>query len=414
MKRFLQIFFTLAIFFAPNIASAEDEYMVQELLDNEQKDEVLITDNQAEDLEYLQDEAADGVETEFKIFEDIGKKTVSTEEQTFVQKILKTKIERTDIPSYLLKDELTYNFKNGGSIKLFAGHRGSISSLFKPHNYSTEYDDLTTEFGFFGKSKNEMFDYRFSVLPIVPWGKSYVDNMWGDIFVTYNKIPNHKIQIGRSRGQVGIEGGNSTYTLPFANRSQIARNFGNLRTTAVKITGNYNYADYSLSLGSSGRTLTSGMPGIDFIGWVNLKPFGSQDGKWGKLTVGGGINAGHNNFNYTVGTVYVGYKHKRLWTNFEAAIADGYNGGAALSNKQAGGFAYTLGWKIKPYLQLIGRIDQFDPDRNVSGNTKREYSAGINWFIKGQALKLVLNYVFCQNDNAPNSQKIIVSTQILL
>ena len=414
MKRFLQIFFTLAIFFAPNIASAEDEYMVQELLDNEQKDEVLITDKQAEDLEYLQDEAADGVETEFNIFEDLGKKTVSTEEQTFVQKILKTKIERTDIPSYLFKDELTYNFKNGGSIKLFAGHRGSISSLFKPHNYSTEYDDLTTEFGFFGKSKNEMFDYRFSVLPIVPRGKSYVDNMWGDIFVTYNKIPNHKIQIGRSRGQVGIEGGNSTYTLPFANRSQIARNFGNLRTTAVKITGNYNYADYSLSLGSSGRTLTSGMPGIDFIGWVNLKPFGSQDGKWGKLTVGGGLNAGHNNFNYTVGTVYVGYKHKRLWTNFEAAIADGYNGGAALSNKQAGGFAYTLGWKVKPYLQLIGRIDQFDPDRNVSGNTKREYSAGINWFIKGQALKLVLNYVFCQNDNAPNSQKIIVSTQILL
>ena len=76
MKRFLQIFFTLAIFFAPNIASAEDEYMVQELLDNEQKDEVLITDNQAEDLEYLQDEAADGVETEFKIFEDIDRKSV--------------------------------------------------------------------------------------------------------------------------------------------------------------------------------------------------------------------------------------------------------------------------------------------------------------------------------------------------
>ena len=414
MKRFLPIFLLLIMIFTPNFAKAEDEYLIQELLDNPQQGEVVMSEEVREEGEYLQDEAADGVETEFKIFDDVGKKTVSTEEQPFLQKILKTKIARTDIPSYLLKDELTYNFKNGGNIKLFAGHRGSIASVFKQSNYSTEYDDLTTEFGFFGKSKNEMFDYRFSVLPIVPKGKSYVDNMWGDIFVTYNKIPNHKIQFGRSRGQVGIEGGNSTYTLPFAMRSQIGRNFGNLRTTALKVTGNYNYADYSISLGSSGRTLTSGVPGIDFIGWVNLKPFGSQDGKRGKLTVGGGINAGHNDFNYVVGTIYVGYKHKRLWTNFEAAIADGYNGGAALSTNQAGGFAYTLGWKVKPYLQLIGRIDQFDPDRNVAGNLKREYSAGINWFIKGQALKLVLNYIYCQNDNAPDSQKIILSTQIVL
>ena len=75
------------------------------------------------------------------------------------------------------------------------------------------------------------------------------------MYVTYNKIPHHKIQVGRARGQVGIEGGSSTYTLPFLHRSQIARNFGNLRTTSVKLLGNYEYADYSLSLGSSGRTL---------------------------------------------------------------------------------------------------------------------------------------------------------------
>ena len=413
MKRFLPIFFTIALIFTLNSAKAEDEFVVQDFLENPQPNEVTIaiTDEKI----YSEDEIFDSVETEFEIFKNLGESQEKTfKEETFIQKILKTEISRTDIPSYLLKDELTHNFKNGGSIEAYAAHRGSVTALFNPNKYSTKYDDLTTEFGFFGKSKDGIFNYRLSFLPIAKEGKNYLDTFWSDMFITYNKIPHHKILIGRSRGQIGMEGGNSAYTLPFLNRSQIARNFGNLRTTSVKLIGDYNYADYSISLGSSGRTLTSGMPGIDFIGWVNLKPFGSQDSKWGKLTVGGGLNAGHNDFNYTVGTIYVGYKHKRLWTNFEAAIADGYNGGARLSNKQAGGFAYTLGWKIKPYLQIIGRIDQFDPDRSVSGNIKREYSAGINWFIKGQALRIVLNYVFCQNDNAPNSQKIILGTQVVL
>ena len=412
MKRFLPIIFIFALILAPPPAKAENEYLTQELLSTPQVDEVTI--NADNDI-YSQENATDSGEMLFEISEMASKAPQKEyKEETLAQKIFKTQITRTDVPSYLLKDVLTHKFKDGGSIEFFGTNRSSLSALFNPHSYSTKYDELTTEIGFLGTTKDKTIDYRLSLMPIPQEGKSYLDNVLSDLYVTYNKIPHHKIQVGRARGQVGVEGGSSTYTLPFVNRSQIARNFGNLRTTSVKLIGNYEYADYSLSLGSSGRTFTSGMPGIDFIGWVNLKPFGSQDGKWGKLTVGGGLNAGHNDFNYTVGTVYVGYKHKRLWTNFEASIADGYNGGAGLKNKQAGGFAYTLGWKIKPYLQIIGRIDQFDPDRTVSGDTKREYTAGINWFVKGQALRFILNYVFCQNDNAPDSQRIILGSQIVL
>lgn len=410
MKRFLLLFAIFAFTFTPNIAKAENEYLTQELLQIPQQDEVTVNDN----VEYSQEDVTDSAEMLFEISEEENNEQKIFKEESFLQKVLKTEITRTDVPSYLLKDVLTHKFKDGGSIEFFGTNRGSISALFNSHNYSTKYNELTTEVGFFGTTKDKTFDYRLSLMPIPQEGKSYVDNIWSDMYITYNKIPHHKIQIGRARGQIGIEGGSSTYTLPFVNRSQIARNFGNLRTTSIKLLGNYEYADYSLSLGSSGRTLTSGMPGVDFIGWFNFKPFGSSDGKYGKLTIGGGLNAGHNDFNYTVGSVYVGYKHKRLWTNFEASIADGYNGGAALSNKQAGGFAYTIGWKIKPYLQLIGRIDQFDPDRTVSGNIKREYTAGINWFVKGQALRFIFNYVFCQNDNAPNSQRIIIGSQIVL
>lgn len=429
MKRFLIIL--SMIISVQGVVFAENEYARDDLLNNYQqgeinlnsKDDDTLIDGLNQDGENLEwsrysdenDDATDGVEEEFKLFDSMGKSKISSSEESFLGKVLKTKITRTDIPSFLLKEELTFDFQKGPvkQVEVFGAHRGSIASIFKPHNYTTEYNDLTTEFGFFGKSKHDKIDFRFSILPIVTHG-NYLDSMWGDVYIVDNHIKNHKILVGRSRGQVGVEGGISTYTLPFVQRSQIARNFGNLRTTAVKLIGNYNYVDYSFSLGSSGRYFTSGMPGADFIGWVNLKPFGSHDGKYGKLTIGGGLNSGHNQFNYNVGTVYVGYKHKRLWTNFEAAIADGYNGGGALSSKRATGFAYTLGWKIKPYLQLIGRIDQFDPDRSVSHNLKREYSAGINWFIKGQALRLVLNYVYCQNQNTKDSHKIILSTQIVL
>ena len=58
----------------------------------------------------------------------------------------------------------------------------------------------------------------------------------------------------------------------------------------------------------------------------------------------------HNNINYSVGSFYVGYKYKKLWTNFETSIADGYNGSNGLSSNKAYGWTYTAGWKFNPHL----------------------------------------------------------------
>ena len=65
-------------------------------------------------------------------------------------------------------------------------------------------------------------------------------------------------------------------------------------------------------------------------------------------------------------------------------------------------------------LQILGRYDQYKPDKDKSDETKKEYTAGINYFIKGQAIKLMLNYVFCQNDTSKDSHRIILGTQLLL
>jgi len=403
MKRIFTLIFILLL--SP-FAFAEDEYATSEMLNTPQENEITL--ERKEDL-------TNGAGEKLAVLDNI-EKSETNEEQPLLQKLLKTEITRTDIPSYLLKDELTFKYQKGliSETQFYGAYRGSINGLFSSHNYSTTYSNNATEFGVMGKFRDRDYDFKFMIRPVPVEGHSYLDNFFGDIYIVNSKIPHHKITTGFQRIQKGIEGGTGQYTLPFYARSQIARNFGNTRSLAVKITGDYNYADYSLSFGSSSPYLVRGFPGSEFAGWLNIKPFGSSDGKYGKLTIGGGFSAGHNGITYTNGTVYVGYKHKKLWTNFEAAIADGYSGSNGVSSNRAGGLAFTAGWKLTPHLQLIGRIDQFDPNRDKKHDMKREYTAGLNWFIKGQALRLIFNYVYCQNQNTRDSHKLIIGTQVML
>lgn len=437
MKRILKFLVISFIIFAPlkTFAIIADEEAAKELLSNPQKDEVVLNTEETiktgeeennkepelfkfsqENHTDIDESILDNSELDFELFKMLDKDNDDKiDEDTLLGKIIHSKITRTDVPSFLLKDDLTFRYKKGAvrKIQVYGGFRGSINSLFTP-SYSTEYDNLTTQFGIYGSFRHPDYKFKIAVNPIPKSGTNYIERFISDAYIINTSIPHHQIVAGYSRVQTGVEGGTSSYILPFVARSQIARNFGSSRSLAVKVLGNYNYVDYNLAFGSSGRYVTSGIPGTEFTGWLNIKPFGSQDKKLGKLTIGGGFNGGHNRINYGVGSVYIGYKHKKLWTNFEAAIADGYSGSQGISANKACGWAFTAGWKFNPHLQLIGRVDQFDPNRDVSGDLKREYTVGINWFIKGQALKVVLNYVFCQNQRALDSHKIILATQIMI
>ncbi len=398
------------------ITQEENNIEQQPAQKHEKLKELFGFDSPDNDDDNNKDSILDNNELDFEVFRRFDKDNDNTiDEDTLLGKIYHSKIVRTDIQSFLLKDELSHEFEHGPLHKtqIYAGYRGGINALFNP-SYSTEYDNATTEVGVYGSFRNPDYKFKINFNPVPSSGRNYLDSIWGDAYIMNSSIPNHQIVAGYSRVQTGIEGGSSSFVLPFVARSQIARNFGNARSLGVKVMGNYKYADYTLSAGSSGRSLIAGFPGTEFTGWLNIKPFGSLDHKLGKLTIGGGFSGGHNQINYGVGSLYIGYRHKKLWTNFEAAIADGYNGSQGVSENKACGYAYTIGWKFTPHLQLIGRVDQFDPNRDTSGDLRREYTVGINWFIKGQALKMVLNYVFCDWQNRENSHRLILATQILL
>ena len=125
------------------------------------------------------------------------------------------------------------------------------------------------------------------------------------------------------------------------------------------------------------------------------------------------MSTGKNKHNYTVGGAYIGYTYKNLFLNGEYSRANGYNGRYASSNN-AQGFYTTIGYSITPKLQIVGRFDWFDPNLDVAKDIRKEYSAGINYYIIGQGLKILLNYVYCDNDNTDDSHRLILGTQILL
>lgn len=355
----------------------------------------------------------DEVDKEF-LFQTQKPVAESYEDRPLFKKMLEKGIIRTDIPSYLLKDELTYNVAKGPveKVQFFGAYNGYISPFWSGGDYDTKYETNILQAGVTGKFRNSQNEFKLILQPRGVHGRSYMQNLLADAYVANNSIPHHQILFGYSFNQVGKEGGSGAYILPFIARSQLARNFGGVRALGVRAVGSYDLVDYSIAFNSSDRYFRKWFAGPEFTGWVDFKPLGKTDGKYGKLVLGSGISTGKNDSHYTVGSFYVGYKYKKLWSRFEYGIADGYNG-AHVVNKKAEGFYGVVGYKITPKLQILGRYDQFNPDRNISGDTRKEYTAGINYFIKGQALRLIFNYVFCQNRNSSDSHRIMFGTQVL-
>lgn len=329
-------------------------------------------------------------------------------------------IEQIDKPSYLFKDILTKHYDEESaweSMQLWGAYGGDIGMYFNDDGSSVQnhYEFNVINAGLDGKLKNNNGDFRIMLNYSPLSSRNVVQNLFADMYVATNKIPHHRLWLGNTRPPVGMEGGYSPYVLPFIARSQISRNFGTVRKLGARVSGDYSLVDYDFGVYSSDTYFNEFFPGAEFVGWVNLKPLGKTDGKYGKLKVGGGLQGGHKDTNYCVTGAYVGWEYKKLLLNFEWAQANGYNGPSGVqTDKHASGFYTTLAYRVTPKLQALLRYDEFDPNRAIANNNKREYSAGINYFIKGQALKLILNYVFCQNDAIKDSHRIMLGTQIVL
>lgn len=348
------------------------------------------------------------------------------EEKTLKEKlqdVYHLEVEKYDKPTYLLENVLTHKFDENSiwdRTQLWAGYNGDIGLQFTEAGMGSEhttnhYDINTINVGYDGFLKNNNGDFRI-MFNISPYSeRNVIQNLFADMYIATNKIPHHRIMVGHTRPPVGMEGAYGPFVLPFLARSQISRNFGTVRKLGARISGDYSLIGYDFGVYSSDTYFQEFFPGAEFIGRVDLKPLGKTNGKYGKLLIGGSMDAGHRNNNFCVVGAHIQYDYKRFMANLEWAQANGYNGPLGRSvDTHASGFYATLGYMLTKKLQILARYDEFDPNREIANNNQREYSVGLNYFIKGQGLRLILNYVFCQNDAAKDSHRIMLGTQILI
>ena len=315
---------------------------------------------------------------------------------------------------YLFEEILTKNFAKSPveSMHFFGLYRGELG--FYPGEGDADYGFSEISAGVNGRFRDGKTYYEARLRFDPQNNYSFWQYLPSDIYIANTAIPNHTVILGNTRTPNGYEGAQSTALIPFVARSQIGRTFGNTRKLGLRVKGKYDFIEYDLGGYSSDTYFRKFFPGAEFAGWATLKPLAFTDGKWGSLKLGGGITAGQNEIDYFVSGAYAGYEYKNLSLDFEYARANGYNGALAISSDEAEGFYTTLGYKITTKLQFLMRYDQFTPNLAYSDDIRREYSCGFNYFIKEQALKLMLNYVYCQNDLFDDSHRVILGTQILL
>ena len=315
-------------------------------------------------------------------------------------------------PVYLLDAATTRYFEKGPLDSFHTGffYKGSLPiSMIQGGVTHTDYTQNNIENHFRGYLKNGKTSFNISTRYTPRKDLDFFQFLIGDLFVSHQLTQHNRIVLGNSRTHTGEEGSKPDWQVPLISYSQISRNFGNIRKFGARVVGEYDFGGYS-----SDSYFREFFPGVEFTGWINFKPLGKTNGKYGDLKIGGGISSGHNNFTYNVAGAYARYQYKKFRADFEFANADGYNGNLGLSKKHARGLYTTVYYRITPKVELLARYDFFQPDLDVSKKDIKEYVVGLNYYLKGQGLRFMLNYIFRQSDFGNDSHRIILGTQIML
>jgi hypothetical protein len=378
----------------------------------ESLEEITLDLSDAKQMEIHKEEFEQFENNEIREEEFEHKKTLTEK----LNDVYKLEISDTSKPTFLLNDVLTKHFEKGPleSIGVWGVWRGALNVSFLDKKTDTRMNYSLLESRIHGEFKNKKTSFVITTRYCPQDEYTFMQNLFSETVLKHKLDKHNTLIIGNNKTKAGQDGGTNIFILPFFSYSQIGRHFGNIRKLGVRLSGDYDLVEYDLGGYSSGTYFTEFFPGAEFCGWVTLKPLGKTDGRYGNLKIGGGLTSGRRHFNYNTVGGYIRYDYKRIGADFEIQNGDGYNGRLGLSSLHARGYYATLYYNLTKKIQLLARYDEFTPDCTNSSHKQREYSAGINYFIKGQGLKLILNYVFCQDSISKDSHKILIGTQVLL
>lgn len=293
-------------------------------------------------------------------------------------------------------DEMQLDMPEGGD--LASKYSYKVVEPYMMMNFNENQDTLTI---------------RYNLVRDIPGYENYFTEKITQLSVRHKINEHQKIVVGQDiRVPIGVDGYLPTVYLDTVLRAQIARTFSNTCSVGVRNMASYKYMDYDIGVYDSTRFMQNFFGGSEFAGWVNFKPLADVSDKYGNLKIGTGVDWGHNKYDYSVWGAYLGYDYKKFHTKFEYANADGYNSIKPVNNK-AEGFYLTAMYDILPKTQLVGRYDYFNKNKSLSNASTQEYTIGITYYLK-ENLRLLLNYVWQDNENAPDSNMVMFSTRFLI
>jgi len=307
-------------------------------------------------------------------------------------------------------DKNAWQHSFGEKFKINGALQGKYTGNFErgSDNYASNFGIPYTELDFTGKLHKHI-SYRALLLPSRAFNNS-ANGIIGDAYVSTDIIPHHNILLGQTRRPIGYEGmfGPTSINLETIDKSQVSRKLSDIRDIGIRTNGNWKFIDYYLSANNGqGQNVSDNNNNLDLGGWAVIKPLHKAP-QFGSLELGGGYYNGKSTYSHETFGFYSGYKFKRYAIRGEYTQKDGY----LTANTKAGGWYLHNSYYLTDKMQLIARYDQFDPNTKIGKNDVSEYTGGINYYFKGNNLKLQFNYVYVDDKVGKDSSRLVTQTQL--
>jgi len=218
------------------------------------------------------------------------------------------------------------------------------------------------------------------------------DKILQDLAVTFLGVKGQEFSLGQKKIPITEEGLRSSSMLDFVERARITRTFSDRRETGFFYKGElgkYVGAYASLTNGTPSNVVNYDKA-LFGAARVDIKPMtGLLVGASGGATVGGSVN----NIQRDILNGFLKYGNiAGLPLGFEAEYLSATTGQTGKPTVKGDGYYATVNYTIATKYQVAVRYDFIDRNKDAAGNQVKTWTGGFNYLIKGNNVKLSLDY----------------------
>ncbi len=242
-------------------------------------------------------------------------------------------------------------------------------------------------------------------------------NILRDAYIKYTKCPSANVIVGQTFIPFSEEQLHPTPDLEFIDRSRVTSNLSYDRDIGVQMRGELFHETLSYGAGvfnGAGRNTSDNNDDKDIIARAVISPF--NDMLLEGLSLGTAFQygkqprSGNTEGDRTVIGALAKYEYDKLKIQSEYLFRS-QEQIAGLSDKDADGFYITAAYHFLPKLQGAIRYEQYDPDRDTSGDREDIITLGVNYFFNDY-LKLQANYLLKDEETEVSNNEFALQLQM--